>query len=77
MGVVFGFAGVLLVSEFLIGRADGEDEQERVGGSGYEGEQVWVVDAEDVVELQGAGEAEVVEEGGHYFRIVLWSVRQY
>ena len=43
-----------------------------MGGAGDEGEEVGVGDAEDVVEGEGWGEAEVVEEGGHYFGVVFW-----
>ena len=69
---VLGFRGVFGRAEGLVGFADGEDEQEGVGGAGHEGEEVWVGDAEDVVELEGGGEAEFVEEGGHYFGVVFW-----
>ena len=43
-----------------------------MGGAGDESEEVGVADAEDVVEGEGGGEAEVVEEGGHYFGVVFW-----
>lgn len=71
-GCVVGSGSVFGGAEGLVGFADGEDEQEGVGGAGDEGEEVWVGDAEDVVKLEGGREAEVVEEGGHYFGVVFW-----
>lgn len=58
----------------MVGVCAGEDEEEGVGGAGHEGEEVGVVDAVDVGEGEGSGEAELVGQVGHHFGVVLWIV---
>lgn len=50
--LVLGAVFVFLHAELLIRLTDGEDEQQSVGGSRYESEQLRLVYAEDVVECQ-------------------------
>jgi hypothetical protein len=61
---------VLLASELLVVLAARKDEEERVGGARDEGEEVWIVDAEDVMEREAARESKVMDEGCHYLRVV-------
>jgi hypothetical protein len=62
---------VFFVAEGFVAGGGREDEEEGVGGPWDEGEEVRVGDAVDVVELECGREAEVVEERGHYFGVVL------
>lgn len=61
--------GVLGQAVALVGGADGEDEEDGEGGARDEGEHVRVGEGVDVVDLEGRGEAELVEEGGHELRV--------
>lgn len=49
----------------LVGCADGEDEEEGEGGTRQEGEKLGFCQGVDIVDLEGVGEAELAEEGGH------------
>ena len=69
--VVGGEGGVFGVAERFVGCCDGEDEQEGVGWAGKEGEQGGVGEGVDVVVGDGGGEAELADQVGHYFRVVL------
>ena len=68
--VVVGLGGVFVAPEALVRVVDGEDEQEGVGRAWHEGEEVRVRDAVDVVEVDGRGESELVDEIRHYFGVV-------
>jgi hypothetical protein len=69
--LIFWFLLIFLHSKHFVGTADWEDEEEGTGRSGNEGEEIRVVDAEDVVEGESFREAKIVDEGGHYFGVVL------
>ena len=71
---VDGSVGIFFHPERFVGFGDRENEEERTGGTGDEGEEIRIVDAEDVVEGEGGGKTELVDEGGHYFRVVFWNV---
>lgn len=45
-----------------------------MGWARDEGEEFGLIDAEDVVEGEGGGEADFVEERGHDFGVVFWVV---
>lgn len=49
---IFWLFGVLLAPEFLVGLGNGEDEQEGQGRAGNEGEELRLVDAEDIVKCK-------------------------
>lgn len=50
LALIFSLATVFLSTEVFIGFADWEDEEKGVGWTRNEGEEVWIVDAENVVE---------------------------
>lgn len=62
---------VLLNTELLVGLANGEDEEQGMGRAGHEGEQLGLVDAEDVVECKLLRQPKLVDESGHDFWVVL------
>lgn len=62
--------------ESLVSVADREDKEKGVRRARDEGEELGLVDGEDVVELKSAGEAEILEESGHYFGVVFWEERR-
>lgn len=62
---------VLLATECLVCLAHGEDQQEGVSGSRHKGEQLGLVDAEDVMEGELVRETQLVDEGGHDLWVVL------
>lgn len=59
--LVLCLASILLYAEVLVGFADWEDEKKGICGAGDEREEVGILDAEDVVEREGWGEAEFVD----------------
>jgi hypothetical protein len=71
MALVLGAVFVFLDAELLICLTDGKHQKQRVGGPRDEGEQFRLVDAEDIVESQLLGQAELVDKRGHDVRIVL------
>jgi len=53
LSLIFSLTSIFLSTEVLIGFADWENEEKGVGWARNEGEEVWVVDAENVVEGEG------------------------
>lgn len=68
---VLGLCGILVPAEFLVRLADREDEEQRVRRARNESEELWLVDAEDIVEGEFRGQAELVHECIHHLRVVL------
>lgn len=74
MTLVLGTVFVFLNAEFLVRLADGEDEKQGVRRTGDEGEQFGLVDAEDVVKCELLGQAELVDQRGHYLWVILYGL---
>lgn len=70
--VVLGLRRIFLPSELLVRFANGEDEEEGESWAGNEGEKLWFIDAEDVMEGKLLGETKLVNEGVHHLRVVLY-----
>lgn len=64
-------AGVLGQARGLVGGADGEHEEEGQRGPRHEGQELGLRDAVDVVDLQRAAQAELVQERRHELRVRL------
>lgn len=72
MALVLWAIFVFLNAELLVGLADGEDEEQGMGGAWDKGEQFRFVYAENIVERELLGEAQIVDQGGHDVGVVLW-----
>lgn len=68
---VLGLCGILVPAELLVRLADREDEEQRVRRARNESEELWLIDAEDIVEGEFRGQAELVHECIHHLRVVL------
>jgi hypothetical protein len=68
---VYFFVGILLRAEFFVGVVDRENEEQSGGRTRDEGEKIWVVDAEDVVELEFGAQTQLVDEAAHHLWVVL------
>lgn len=73
---VLGAVFVFLDAELLVRLTHGKDEKQGISRPRNKGEELWIVDAEDIVELELLGEAQVVDERGHDLGVVLWTPRQ-
>lgn len=62
-----------MLPELFVRVRDGKDEQECEGGSREEGEERGLGQGVDIVEGEAGREAELVDEVGHDFGVVLWA----
>jgi hypothetical protein len=72
VALVLGAVFILLNAELFVCLTNGEHQKQGVGGARDECKQLWLVDAEDVVESQIRGQTELVDQGGHDLGVVLW-----
>ena len=71
VAVVLGLVCVLVATELLVCVAHREDQKEGMGGARHKGEQLGLVNAEDVMEGELLGEAKLVDKRGHDLGVVL------
>jgi hypothetical protein len=71
VALVLGTVFILLNAELLVCLTDGEHQEQGVGGAGDKCKQLWLVDAEDVVESQIRGQTELMDQRGHDLGVVL------
>ena len=72
VSLVVLFRLVFLHTESLVRVGDGEDEEERIGGAWHEGQQLRLVDAENIMERQLPGQPQIVHQRRHDVGVVFW-----
>lgn len=71
LALICALLGIFLHAVCFVGLADWEDEQEGIRWAWYEGQQVRVFDAEDVMEGQSCRKTELLNQRAHYLGVVL------
>lgn len=70
--LVLGAVFVFFDAELLICLIHRKYQEQSMGGAGHKGEQLGLVDAENIVEVELLAETELVHECAHHLWIVLW-----
>lgn len=71
VSIVFRLVLVFLAAELLVCIAHWEDEEESMCRSGNESEQLWLINAEDIMECELLREAKLVNQSRHDLGVVL------
>jgi hypothetical protein len=71
MTIVLWAFFVLLSAEVFVCLTHWEYKEQRIGWARNKGEEIWVVDTENVVECQLVGKTEIMYKRGHDFGVVL------